>query len=81
MVAWFRRPALWAAAVVIGLAGIGLTAYYTLFDRHQPRENTGVVKTVVTPDQPSLGVTAPSAPANLPRPAPAATDSAVDKGR
>jgi len=68
-VAWFRRPALQAAAIVIGLAGIGLTVVYTSLKHRRPQENAEVAKTV----------TAPAAPTHLPQPAPATEDSTTIK--
>ncbi|HVU97019.1 MAG TPA: carboxypeptidase-like regulatory domain-containing protein [Puia sp.] len=60
-VAWFRRPALQVAAIVIGLAGIGLTVFYSSLNHRRPQENSGLAKTV----------TAPATPASAPQPPPA----------
>jgi hypothetical protein len=48
-VPWFRRPAFRLAAAVILLVGIGLTAYYSFFDRPSPQLNVDVVKAPAAP--------------------------------
>ena len=68
-VVWFRRPALRAAAVVIALAGIGLTVYYSFSDRRRSQEKAEVVKIS----------TAPVAPVQPPAPAATATADSVAK--
>jgi len=77
-IAWFRRPAFRAAAVVIGLVGIGLTAYYSLSDRRPSQEKTGIVTTNRAPVAPTQTPAAAQTRA-APTPLAAATDSAVAK--
>ncbi|HEY4335654.1 MAG TPA: carboxypeptidase-like regulatory domain-containing protein [Puia sp.] len=72
VIPWFRRPAFRVAAAVIGLAGIGITTWYTHFDRRPLQENAIVKNSPVVQN-------APTAPAQAPAPAPAAADSIVAK--
>jgi hypothetical protein len=69
---WFRRPAFRVAAAVIGLAGIGLTAWYTLSSRQGPPPNAVVKNAPAVPN-----AAAENAPAAAPATAPA--DSSVAK--
>jgi|GEM_PF-336342 len=86
-VAWLRRPALRAAAIVIGLAGIGLTVFYSNVKHRRSQENLDLAKTVTAPAAPaSVPQTTPADPILQPPPAghstqtaPAAADSTVVK--
>jgi outer membrane biosynthesis protein TonB len=60
---WFRHPAFRVAAAVIGLAGIGLTAWYTLFNRQQPPPDAVVKNTPVVQNAPAVPAAATPAPA------------------
>jgi hypothetical protein len=87
-VLWFRRPAFRVAAAVILLAGIGLTAYYTLLKGKERGENSSLAKATATTGTTSAEKTtaAPSAqplppsatatpPATAPHLPPATADS------
>ncbi|HEY4107580.1 carboxypeptidase-like regulatory domain-containing protein [Puia sp.] len=65
---WFRRTAFRVAAAVILLAGVGLTAYYTLFD-HKAMENVDVAVTKTNPRSavsPAPSATTQPQPATIP---------------